>query len=387
MKLTPLDFGLALAGLLWGTVPIMAASVPPYDHDIHQGLRWLYHSQYDQARAIFAQVSRRYPEDPAGDFFLAATDWWQLAENLDHPPSQIEALLEEHCARTIQRAQATLKAATEVETLAQTYFYMGGAYGFKGRWAVTQGHWLSAYRSGKRGVHFLRLALDYDPELYDAYLGLGIYDYYTDVLPRLQRVLARLFIRGDRQRGLEELHLAKERGRYATVEATLFLIEIYTEREQTPEHALPLAQQLRQEFPESPAMHFALMMALFHQKDWTGLREEANGYLRRIQAQDPYYTAKGMAPALYCLAMSYLRGEKDLDRAHAMLTQIIETSPEPSRWVTFAHLRRGQIADLQGKRELAKENYRDVLDRQDVGESYRYAKEYLKRPCDWNDLE
>ncbi|MBI3291572.1 MAG: tetratricopeptide repeat protein [Elusimicrobia bacterium] len=387
MRRTHIGLLLMLAGLLWGSVPISAAFPPSYDQEIRQGLYWIYHSQYDQARAVFSRISEQYPEDPAGDFFLSAADWWQLAEDLDRPSQQIEELLEEHCSRTIQKAQAAVEAATQAKTLAQAYFYLGGAYGLKGRWAVTQSQWFRAYRFGKRGVHFLRLALDYDPELSDAYLGLGIYDYYTDTLPRFQRVLARLFIRGDRQRGLEELHLVKERGRYATVEATLFLIEIYTEREHTPDRALPLAQQLRQEFPESPAMHFALMMALFHQKEWKGLREEANGYLRRIQSQAPYYTAKGMAPALYCLAMSFSQEQKDLDRAHTILTQIIETSPEPSRWVTFAYLRRGQIYDLQGKRDLAKDDYRDVLHREDVGEVHRYANQYLKRPNGWMDRD
>ena len=36
--------------------------------------------------------------------------------------------------------------------------------------------------------HYLRQAIDLDPDLYDAYLGLGIYDYFTDTLPGVQGV-------------------------------------------------------------------------------------------------------------------------------------------------------------------------------------------------------
>ena len=134
---------------------------------------------------------------------------------------------------------------------ALAYLYEGGAEGLKGRWLVTQKVWVKAYFRGKSGNHFLRKAVELDPELYDAYMGLGIYDYFTDTLPGVQGVLAYLFIHGDKDHGLKELQLAIDKGQRARVEAMVFLTEIYMAEEKTPEKAFPLAEALHKEFPRA----------------------------------------------------------------------------------------------------------------------------------------
>ncbi|MBI3287951.1 MAG: hypothetical protein HYZ74_00350, partial [Elusimicrobia bacterium] len=42
--------------------------------------------------------------------------------------------------------------------------------------------WISAARLGLKGYRYLQRAVEAEPELYDAYLGLGIYEYYADTM-------------------------------------------------------------------------------------------------------------------------------------------------------------------------------------------------------------
>src|SRR5262249_11615258 len=157
-------------------------------------------------------------------------------------------------AQTLTKAQALAESTEDPKVKAKAYLYWGGAEGMKGRLLVTQKSWVAAYFRGKAGNSYLRKAVALDPELYDAYLGLGIYDYFTDTLPGVQGVLAYLLIHGNKKRGLEELHTAIDKAPHARVEAMMFLIEINMSEENQPEKALPLAKKLHQEFPQSPFM-------------------------------------------------------------------------------------------------------------------------------------
>jgi tetratricopeptide (TPR) repeat protein len=347
---------------------------------LEQGLWWLYHLQYDQARKLFIQHTEANPKDPAGYFYKTAADWWQLAQQFDKDLPDIRARLEKDYQATVQVAEELLKSTDDPQIKAQACLYMGGAQGLKGRWLVTQKQWVKAYFLGKNGHKMLKRALKYDPTLYDAYLGLGIYDYFTDTLGGAQKVLAALLIRGDRQRGLKQLQWAIEKGQHARVEAMMFLIEIYTWEEDTPEKALPLAEALHREFPKSPAMYLAELIEYYELKRWDKVKTTAQDYLERSQQETPYYTRDGVFPAWYCLGIAALWGERDREKCGMYMDRILREDEPTSRWVTFAHLRRGQVYDLQGEREKALKSYKEVLSRPNFWGSHHEARTYLKQP-------
>ena len=63
---------------------------------------------------------------------------------------------------------------------------------------------------------------------YDAYLGLGIYNYLADVLPKFVKVLSFILgINGDKELGLKQIRLAHEKGVFTKTEALFFLGAIY----------------------------------------------------------------------------------------------------------------------------------------------------------------
>jgi len=144
----------------------------------------LYHLEYAKARDQFDLYNQKNPNDPAGYFFKTATDWWQLAQEYDQQLPQIEQQLEEDYQTTVKVADVLLDTATDARTRGLACLYEGGAQGLKGRWLVTQ-HPMgeSLFHREKADTTCYRKALEYDPTLYDAYLGLGIYDYFTDTLP------------------------------------------------------------------------------------------------------------------------------------------------------------------------------------------------------------
>lgn len=383
MKLKQIRIALAVLALF--TLPMgVQAQVPPQLEPsgtaLEQGLWWLYHLEYSKARELFDQYTSAHPQDPSGYFYKTAADWWQLAQQFDADLPEVRQRLEEDYQATVKVADELMHSTKDPKIKAQACLYSGGAQGLKGRWLVTQKAWIKAYFLGKSGHKLLKRALKYDPELYDAYMGLGIYDYFTDTLPGVQKVLASLLIRGDRKRGIEELHLAIDKAQHARVEAMMFLIEIYTWEEKMPDKSLPLSDALRQEFPKSPAMMLAHIMNLYAAQQWGPLEELAKDYLARSEKETPYYKHEGAFPAHYCLGISALWGRHDTETCQRHMQEILAGDKESSRWVTFAHLRMGQIYDVHGEREKALESYKKVLSRPDFWGSQNEAQQFSKKP-------
>jgi tetratricopeptide (TPR) repeat protein len=356
------------------------ASHPPPGDALSQGLWWLYQLQYEKAHQVFDAYTQDHPKDSAGYFYETATDWWQLAQDFDFKLPAIEKRLEEDYQKTVAVAEVQLKEATTDHDRGLACLYWGGAEGLKGRWLVAQRVWVKAYFLGKNGNALLHRALAYDPTLTDAYMGIGIYDYFTDTLKGVVGALSHLLIHGDRKRGLEELQRAIDQSQHARVESMIFLIEIYTSEENTPEKALPLTQQLHKEFPTSPAMHLAEIMAYYGMKSWPDVMVEGKKFLDLSQQQTPWYSKEGERPALYCMGVAELWGLHDQASALAHMNQILEGGIDSSRWVTFAYLRRGQIYDAQGQREKALADYKIVMDRPEFWGSHNEAAQYLDHP-------
>ena len=359
---------------------ILSTGVARAEDSLDQGLWWLYHLQYDKARTNFDAYIKSHPEDPAGYFYLTAIDWWHLAQDIEYNLPQIQEQLEEDSQHTIAVAEKLYDSSQDPKEKARACLYWGGAEGLWGRWLVTRREWVSAYFAGKRGHKMLKRALDLDPKLSDAYLGLGIYDYYTDTLSGVQAVLAAMLIHGNKVRGLEELQMAIDHGTHSRIEAMCFLVEIYTTEENTPAKALPYAQALHKEFPQSPAMHLIEVSTLYTMKSWEAMLPQAEELLQRSEKEEHWYTHKYVPPARYCIGIAKLWGKHDVDGAMAEMEKILAEGESPSRWVTFARLRRGQIYDLRGDRVKALQDYRAVLARQDFWDAQKEARLYLRTP-------
>jgi tetratricopeptide (TPR) repeat protein len=92
-----------------------------------------------------------------------------------------------------------------------------------------------------------------DSTYYDAYLGLGIYHYLADILPRFVKILSFIFgMEGDKEQGIREIQLAAEKGTYTKTEAMFFLGAIYTYREREYEKAITIFNDLLKKYPQNP---------------------------------------------------------------------------------------------------------------------------------------
>jgi hypothetical protein len=184
----------------------------------------------------------------------------------------------------VERAVERGEAMREVpETAALGAFYQGLAHGVGARIHTLRGEALRSGRQGKEMRAALLEAVEQDASLQaDAQVGLGVYNYYADVMSPLIK-LFRFFLMipgGDREAGLEQLRTASQQAALLEPEARLELARILGLRENQPVEALTLLRELSDQYQEN-ALH-ALMAAI--QAERIGEKPVAAEYARRAAA-------------------------------------------------------------------------------------------------------
>ncbi len=375
-------FALAAALLALSPRPGLAIG-PEADKLVLQGLEAGYALDFASSSAAFAAVDRLEPQHPIGPFFLASLKWMELSLNVDEP-GKTEAL-EPEFDRLMGEAFARAQRMKEKNPRdAEAYFYLGAAYGMRGRWKIVKRQWIRAASDGWKGYKNLKTAVALDPALYDAYLGLGMYDYYSDTMPGILKFAASLIVRGDKQRGLRFVNIAVEKGHYSAMEAQLFLVGVYTTYEKKPEHAILILHDLRLERADNLFLLYLEVQARKQARDWVGAVDAAEVLAlrsRKTPYARPFQTMFDLA-----LVEVYL-GAKDYAKARDAATSCIAEAPDPRKGgVTFCLVRRAEAFDLLSQRRAAMADYSAADGRPDFWDTKGKARRGLQRPATYESL-
>ena len=109
-------------------------------------------------------------------------------------------------------------------------------------------------RVGVRAREHYERALALDPSLADAYLGLGLYNYYVDTLSTMARILRFMMgiPGGSKEEGIRQLHLAMLYGELTPAVARFYLAINLHNYDQRYEEALQVLRPLVEEYPQNP---------------------------------------------------------------------------------------------------------------------------------------
>ena len=228
------------------------------------GMQLLMDGEIDGAIQVFRQIEEAGPESPLGYVLEADANWWKiyLTEGNLIDPDVFEALSEAvtpydaefHRLNTlaIEKAEAQTRAGQED---AWSRVYEGLAYALQARLDALRDHALATARAGKKMRNLSLEAMKLNPNLYDAYLGVGIYNYFEATLPayvRMLRFLIRL-PRGDRELGLQQLQAAADNGKLVVGEARFHLAKNYSRNnERQYGRSLELLQAMQRDYPHHP---------------------------------------------------------------------------------------------------------------------------------------
>ncbi len=118
--------------------------------------------------------------------------------------------------------------------------------------ALIQKRNLASLRYARQGSYWADKLLALDPGYYDAYLATGVAKYVVGSQPAPIRWLLRLGgFSGDKKKGIRDLELTAQRGRFLAPFARILLAIAYL-RETDKTRARELLTGLRDEFPSNP---------------------------------------------------------------------------------------------------------------------------------------
>ena len=351
--------------------------------DIIRGIDLLYDWEFDRAEELFSNMCARNPTDPAPFFYYAMVTWSRLASGFWTP--QYIREYAERIDKTIFIANKKIEAENADSF---TYFYLGGALGFRGRFALMERKWFTAFNLAYDAVQALKTCQRMDPGNKDVLLGLGIYDYYTDRLSSTLKLISFLLIRkGGKEEGLQKLHVAAKGALYSGTEAKSMLVHIYLFLESGYEAARPLAEDLANRFKNNPRYRFLQGITYIQLGMENEYGKVVDALLERSRTD-----ASGSKAAIWknqalYLQASYCLFRNQYDKARSLLDTIryhADPLTDPAM-IAWPLIKTGMSYDLEGYRDKALVYYKRILEMGNGAGAQFLAEKYIDAPPEKGD--
>jgi len=266
-----------------------------------QGLHQVHIEQYHQALVTFEDLIKHRPQHPVG-YFCEAAVYKTIMQN--YRITAFEPQLDSLLNLTINVGNQAIQNNKE-DALA--YFYMGGAYGFRGLHKVRKRDYWGAFKDGLNGISNLKKAVKIDTSLCDVYYGLGTFHYWRSAK---SKVLRFLLFRKDQQKGIDEVWIAIDKGRYTDIEGKYALVAIYYDYGDY-EKAFSLNQDLYELFPSNPSCLY-MRSKLYEQRGKWGEARQIFHQLLKHLLNSEYRSIGYEVECYYSIAHSHYKlGESE----------------------------------------------------------------------------
>jgi hypothetical protein len=233
-------------------------SLPPGTEAI---LEQIYSGRSDLAIPAAQAMQQEQASHPLGYLLEAEARWWEIwcrsAEykyGMSMPRHKDKQAADQLYLDLAAKAESLALAGLARQETAEMHFYAGMAQAQASRMYSLRGENRATAREGVRGREHLLRAVALDSTLYDADLGLGLYNYYVDTLSTIARVL-RFFMGipgGTKEEGIRQLRQAMEHGQITAPEARFYLAINLHNYDQKYEEALRVIGPLVEKYPKNP---------------------------------------------------------------------------------------------------------------------------------------
>lgn len=346
------------------------AAPPEVEKELAVAVHRLYDLEFDAAERSIASFAARHPGHPGGPFYAAVVAYQRwISDGMISTAAY--AAVESRLDATVRAAESEL-----AKDPARGHYYLGAAKGFQARAYAGRRRYMKAVPAASSAVRHLRKALELDPSLDDAALGLGMYHYFGARMPSGARPFAHLLAgeAPDKDKGISELRRVARSSGTAREEARSVLAMILSrEGEEGWEEAETLLAELTTRHPRNPLFRL--------RRGWLSTKRE--NYDRALAL----YDAEGAWPDAHAEPLrSRVRAWALYRAAEARILQGRAEEAErllkklgglalPGDMKDWALLRLGNARDLRADRQGAAKAYAAVEEKRAKELARRYRKE------------
>jgi len=357
---------------------------------IRQAMDAYYRMDDQRAENIFDDAIGKWPEDPMpylfkGGFYLNILRYRN--KNRDEENKRLKEKIISLNNRVIDISRNRI---SENPDDMDALYCMGGAYGNTGRAYILNGQWWKGFWKGKKGFKIMKKVVEKDPDYFDAYLGLGIYHYFTATLPKIAKVISFLLgnPKGDKEKGIREFELVRDNSTLLAIEARKILLRV-SRWEEDKNGFYNGSKWLAEHYPENPHFQIPYIYGLTQNRRYEDAQHQ-RGIVDSLIQNDPsqlpfsvrvkYYRYSGL--------LSYNLGEY-LRSVESYLSafDLSRTKWPPERiWAEDYYYLAASNAKLKKEKEafkylrkaIKKSWKRDNIEEQPEWQPYRHNQEFIQ---------
>ncbi len=343
----------------------------------------LYNFKFAKADKQFYSLRRRYPQHPMAYFLLGLSTWWKMV-----PTNVSDTRYDKAFLAYVDTAQTKAEALYKADNKNyEACFFLAAAYGFEARLHSERHNWRRATTASRKALIYLeksREANDLSPEFL---FGEGLFNYYAvwigQEYPWLRPVLF-FFPKGNRERGLAQLRQTSQSAFYTGPEAKFFLVNILNStRENQPEEAYKVAQQLARQYPDNPRFQLDYAKLGFQTGKFgeseTACRSILQKYATGLVGYEAY-TGRAAAHIMgYLMQFKYKDVAQAKDYYQRCIVYSEQSGMAKKSYYIFAQAGLARLAAQDQDLPTARRYYRAVVEDGDDGqEVYREARKWLR---------
>ena len=216
-----------------------------------RGLELTYNFQFTEAESIFKNMIKSNPQEPEGYHYLAQIYLWKY---LGSKKEQAYERFYNYSEKSIEKVD---KKLDDNDENAYTNYLAGLIYSLRAGAFTEKGNSLDAFWACKKAVGYFEETLDLNPKFYDAYYGIGVFDYALSFTPAILKWAINLTgLSSDKDRGFNYLRIAFNKGKYSKIESSFHLSKIYTEYVAEYDSAAIHLRNLISRYPRNILFHY-----------------------------------------------------------------------------------------------------------------------------------
>jgi hypothetical protein len=194
------------------------------ERQILKGLDATFNFEFEKSEKIFNKIIEKYPDNPVGYHFKSIPYFWRFLDNKNDSDFVKFIALSDS---TIKKTDQLLEADT---VDAFTYYIVGSTNSLRAMVFGRMENYLDAILALKQSFTNLNNAIFIDSTMYDAYMGLGLFNFMTAQTPAALRWAMRMTgIEGEKEKGISYLKFAADKGKFSKVDAQYYLSQILSE--------------------------------------------------------------------------------------------------------------------------------------------------------------
>jgi len=369
----------------------------PAQNLLEEGWDHFYNLEYDAAISDFERAIAQNPDDPDLHNHLAeAIVFKEMYRNgalesemvsgnnsllrrarMNPAPETRNRFLGE-ISKSLTLCEARLKKAPN-DTAA--LYAQGIAYGLRSDYFwVVEKSWYDSLRDATSARKAHNRVVELQPNNVDARLVQGLHDYIVGSLPWQYRMVGFLVgFHGDKEKGMRIVQDVAQHGKLDQVDAEIFLCALYR-RENHPERAVPLVEDLIHRFPRNYILRLELSVMYSMAGDKVHGLEAVEEAARLKRTHAPGFEQMPWEKVYYqegSIEFWYRDEDHALENLQKVAAGIDNVDLNTG---AYTYLRIGQIYDMTHRRAQAVEYYKKAIAYEPQADGAAQSRKYLATP-------